>query len=166
MGIENSVNTKDILMYLAVVGGVSTMAYVGYHELRKLVIRYMRRKESIADNSELVEKVIKLEARPFFDDERYDMNSNHLVHGVPIIGEIIKIPEIIKRYLIHLTRHRTPKYLRLYPRQESDMASIKVELVYDEGVKTDHWTKKMSEAVDLPQSLKFLKRRDYVVFQM
>ena len=166
MGIENSLNARDISMYIAVVWGVSTMAHAGYHELRKLVIRYMQKKENISNKSELVRRVVSLEERAFFDDEREDLNSNYLVRVVPIIGDIIEIPKLVKRNLTHLIRHRKPKSLMIYQRQESDIVGLRVELVYDEGLKTDHWTKKPNEVIDLPQSINFLARRGYPVFQM
>ena len=166
MGIENSLNAKDIFMYISVAGGVSIMAYVGYHELRKLVTRYMQKKENISDKSELVKRVVNLEGRASFDDEREDITHNYWMSGVPIVGEIIEIPKRVKRVLIHLIRHRKPKHLRVYQRQESDIVGVRVELVYDEGLITYHLTKKPSEVLDLPQSINFLARRGYVIFQM
>ena len=166
MGFDTSLKPGDILMYIALAGGVSVMAHVGYHELRRLKTKYMLKRGGLSDKNKLVERVINLEARSFFDDEQYDIKSNSWIHGVPIIGEIIKVPETTIRRMTHLLRYRKPKCVRVYPRQESNDVNIKVELAYDGGVKTTYWKKKLTEMVDFPQSKNFLERNGYVVFQM
>ena len=158
MGID-SLKYLDILIIGSAISSLA--AYVGERIVEEYRMEREIRREGLTDSSGIIRQVTSLKGSSLMDNERIDQGTSPL----EILVKATKIMErMLSRYIKYTFTGNKPTFIRVYLGQpQNGERNVRVELIYDDGVKTGTSRMKIETELEFFRSINFLRRRGYSI---
>ena len=126
------------------------------------LLRSLGIESTMVSDSELVKVVRRLESKPLTDEDLESISKFDIMILGPL-AELFFLQKLLYRNVQNKFLRNKPRFIRVYPNEQNDKIVARVELVYDEGVKTGTCQRKGLTREDLIREVYSLRQMGYPI---